>query len=253
MVDLELLPGDVIGYMPSGTPIRLVAGGADDDDDAGDGLDLEGGKPAGKKPAADADLDDDDDDSADDDAADDTAAAKKPAGQTYTEDDVAKLKASLTAARKESRDAKAALRKGLADAKTTQKAGSDDDTVAAAKEEATAAAVAKFKPVAVRAAAKAAFLEANFQNPTDARVSRLVRNLDMDAIEIDEDGVISGLDEQVEALVEEFEEMFTVPAAKAEPVKPKPPRGDTADKRTNPPAPKTTAERIAQRVLNSQS
>lgn len=222
-----------------------------DDDDADDGIDLTGGNTGGRKPAADAD--DDDDDTGDVDADDDADAKPVAAKKTYTQADVDKLTQSLVAARKEAREKQAALWKQLSELKAAQKPAVDvDDKVAAARAEAAEEAVKKFKPVAVRAAAKAAFLEANLQNPNDARVSRLVKNLDMDDIYIDEDtGAITGLDEQIGALVEEFAEMFTDPPATEAP-KPKPriTRADGSDRKNEPPAPKSTGERIAQRILN---
>ena len=213
----------------------LDNGPDDDDDDVGIDLD----KPANtRKTTSRDDSDEDDDEDDDGDKGDDRKPAdKKPAGKTYTQEDVDKLKTSLTAARAEARDKIRDLNKKVSDLRKAQKPPADgEDEVAKAREEAAAEVERRLKPVAVRAAAKAAFLAAHLQNATEARVGRLVRQLDMDAIEIDpDDGSITGLDEQVDALVEEYPELFT--AAKGddeEDEKPKPkrvPRGDAADRR----------------------
>lgn len=218
--------------------------GLDDDDDGDVGIDLDRPNTGRGRQAPADDTDDDDDDAGDGDADDDSDAEpvdkdKKPAGdKKYSQDDIDKLQGSLTAARKDARTKIADLRKQLTDLKKAQKPAPDtDDAVAKAREEATDAAVRQFKPIAVRAAAKAAFLEAKLLNPTDARVSRLVKQLDMDAIDVDpEDGSIDGLDDQVAALVEEYPELFGGSKDDADdppaPARKKIPRGDGADRRT---------------------
>lgn len=84
---------------------------------------------------------------------------------------------------------------------------SEDDAGKAVRE-AQEAAERKLKPVAVRSAAKAAFLEAGLQGGSD-RVAKMTRLLDLDAIEIDDDGEVSGLAEQVAAVKADYPELFT--------------------------------------------
>jgi hypothetical protein len=86
----------------------------------------------------------------------------------------------------------------------------DDDTKA--KREATEAALAQLKPVAIKATATAAFMRAG----ADAdKAHKLVRLLDLSKVDIDGE-VVHGLDEQVEELRDDWPELF----APAEPQKP---------------------------------
>lgn len=73
--------------------------------------------------------------------------------------------------------------------------------------EAQEAAERKLKPVAVRAAAKAAFLEAGLQGGSE-RVAKMTKLLDLDALEIDDDGEVSGLAEQVATVKADYPELF---------------------------------------------
>lgn len=83
-----------------------------------------------------------------------------------------------------------------------------EDADSKSKREATEAALASIKPVAIRAEAKAAFLAAG----ADAtKVSKLTRWLDLSKIEIDGDDV-TGLDDQVAELKQDFPELFGKPA-----------------------------------------
>jgi minor structural protein GP20 len=82
----------------------------------------------------------------------------------------------------------------------------EDDTGKAVRE-AQEAAEKKLKPVAVRAAAKAAFLEAGLQGGSD-RVAKMVKLLDLEALEIDDDGEVTGLTEQVAAVKTDYPELF---------------------------------------------
>lgn len=240
--------------------------GPDDDDDGDVGMDLDRPNTGRGRQAPADDTDDDDDDAGDDDGDDDRDAEpadkdKKPADdKKYSQGDIDKLQGSLTAARKDARTKIADLRKQLNDLKKAQKPAPDtDDAVAKAREEATEEAVRTFKPIAVRAAAKASFLEAKLLNPTEARVSRLVKQLDMDAIDVDpDDGLITGLDEQVEALVEEYPELFGVPKDDADDPPPaarkKIPRGDGSDRRTKQvdESKLTTGEKHERRLLGNR-
>jgi hypothetical protein len=106
-----------------------------------------------------------------------------------------------------------ALAKANAEAKTRREQlqaaqRQTEDDAGKAVREAQEAAEKKLKPVAVRAAAKAALLEAGYQNPTPERLTRAVKQLDLDSIEIDDDGEVSGLAEQVAAVKADYPELF---------------------------------------------
>lgn len=83
----------------------------------------------------------------------------------------------------------------------------ETDTEAAvrsAREEAEKAAEDVWKPRFVRKAAAAALVEAGLNGPAD----RLLKLIDMDEVEIDEDGELSGLDQQVRSLKKDFPSLF---------------------------------------------
>lgn len=105
--------------------------------------------------------------------------------------------ASLKAANSES--AKRRLR-----IKELEQASEDAD--ARATRIAAEAALSQYKPLAVQALAKAAFLEAGAPASKVARLSKL---LDAAAVDIDGDNV-SGLDDQIESIKAEFPELFQV-------------------------------------------
>lgn len=106
-----------------------------------------------------------------------------------------------------------ALGKANAEAKTRREQfqaaqRQNEDDAGKAVREAQEAAEKRLKPVAVRAAAKAAFLEAGLQGGSE-RVTKMTRLLDLDAIEIDDDGEVTGLAEQVSTVKADYPELFT--------------------------------------------
>jgi Phage minor structural protein GP20 len=78
----------------------------------------------------------------------------------------------------------------------------------------------QLKRVAINSAIKSELAAAGFQNATKDRVSRALRMIDTSAVDLDSDGEVDGLDEQIEALKLEFPEFFT--AATGGDEKPKP-------------------------------
>lgn len=81
------------------------------------------------------------------------------------------------------------------------------------RREAEEAALAKAKPGLVRAAARDAFKAAGLILPekgsADAAIARATRLLDMDAVEVDEDGTVSGIDQAVKDVRRDYPELFT--------------------------------------------
>lgn len=99
-----------------------------------------------------------------------------------------------------------------------------------AAREAEESAAAKYKPLAVKSAAKAAFIEAGANT---ARFERLFKLLDLDRIEFDGDDM-TGLAEQVDELKADVPELFTARRSPDEDdldVKPKPPKVTAAGRR----------------------
>lgn len=97
----------------------------------------------------------------------------------------------------------------------------------------------KFKTLFVNAAAKSALVEAGLSTGTD----RFLKMLDLSSIEVDEDGNVSGLDDQIESLKEDFKDLI---APKAPAKKPSV-KVDGAGRRETPAVPKTSAELLAER------
>lgn len=150
-----------------------------------------------------------------------------------SKDEWAKMQRALAKANTEAKT----RRDQLTQLRTT----SEDDAGKAAREQAEAAEK-KFKPVAVRSAAKSAFLEAGLQNATADRVAKLVRMLSLDDIVIDDDGDVSGLDEQVAAIKADCPELFT-------PTEKRVPRINTSDRPGTNGKPKRSSDLIAAQVL----
>jgi len=191
------LPGSVefepIGYLTSGAPVWPVRGaeGDDDDDSDGEGIDTGAGG------------DGDDDDDSDDD--DDDGKGKKG-------DDAGKGKKYVAPTEDEWRRTQAALTRANGDAKrhrlrvrelSKPKEGETD-----AAKTATDAAEKRYKPVAIRSAAKAAFLEAGLNDASPERVKKLLRMVDLDEVDVDGDGDVTGLDEQIESVKDDYPELF---------------------------------------------
>jgi hypothetical protein len=104
----------------------------------------------------------------------------------------------------------------------------DDDTKA--KREATEAALAQLKPVAIKATATAAFMGAG-ADETQAR--KLLRLLDLSKVDIDGE-VVHGLDEQVDEIKADWPELFAKPEStptEQQPQKPKTPAAQLGDRK----------------------
>lgn len=195
--DLPTEPGALLGYRKDGRPIFLAAGGAEDDDPEPD-------------PEADPEPDDDPEDDPEPEPEDDKpgpAGRRKPAakndeGDTQTAADLARARAALKKANAEARKHREELKK------LRQQHESEDEAKAReAKESGAKEAAAKLKPVAIRASARAAFLAAGAAGD-DANVKRLVRLLSMDDIDVDDEGDVTGLDDQVDEIKEQYPELF---------------------------------------------
>lgn len=98
----------------------------------------------------------------------------------------------------------------------------------------------KFKKLFVNTAAKSALTEAGLSTGTD----RFLKLIDFDSVEVDEDGTITGLDDQIAELKDEFAELLTPKEApKKTAVK-----SDGAGRRETPVTPKSSAQLLAERL-----
>jgi hypothetical protein len=116
-----------------------------------------------------------------------------------------------------------------------------------AKEEAAGAAEAKFKKIAVRAEAKAQFAQAGLNGKAD----RFLKMIDLEDVEVDDDGEIDGLDDQIEAIKAEFPEVFgdEDDEGNNKRKRKKVSRIDSGNKESKSGGKKSTAEKIAAQVL----
>lgn len=73
-----------------------------------------------------------------------------------------------------------------------------------AREEADANASKTWKPRIVRQAARAALVEAGLTGAPD----RLLKLVDVDQVEVDDEGEVTGLDEQIKGLKKDYPELF---------------------------------------------
>lgn len=165
------------------------------------------------------------------------AAATKDDGSPVTAADWVALNEALRKARKDAREAKRAK---------PQEPTSEAPDVDKVKAEAIAEAAAQWKPRVVKQAARSAFLEAGLVLPkdnADAAMSRALKLLEMDDLDITDDGQVDGLREQVDEIKRDFPELFAAPRTR-------PGRIDSADKagQTNG-KPRSTADHIANLVL----
>jgi hypothetical protein len=166
-------------------------------------------------------------------------AAVKEDGSPYTAADIEALNKALTAARKEARTARRA--------KPEDGDAPNPDDVA---RQATEAATGKWKPLVVKAHARTAFAEAGLAVPAgaegEAAIVRALRLLDLDDLDVADDGHVEGLKEQIEDIRREMPQLFTN-------ARQRPGRVDAADKSTQASAkPKTSAEMIAAALLGGR-
>ena len=97
----------------------------------------------------------------------------------------------------------------------------------------------KFKTLFVNTAAKAALAEAGLSVGTD----RFLKMLDLSSVEVDDSGNVTGLDDQIADLKEEFKDLLA-PKVVKKPVT----KVDGAGRRETPTVPKSSAERLAARL-----
>lgn len=98
---------------------------------------------------------------------------------------------------------------------------------------------ARYRAPLVKAAARVALSEAGLSGATD----RVMRLLDLEALSVDDDGDVIGLDGEVGRIKQEYPEFFQ--AAKSKPK----PRPTAADRQPAEEKPRSSAERHAMKVL----
>lgn len=153
-----------------------------------------------------------------------------------TKQDWENVQLALKKARQDARQAKREAKAG-----TSAEGGSTEaPDVDKAVKEATTATEARYKPMVVKAAARAAFAEAGLVMPKgngDAAMGRVIRLLDLDDLDIDDDGQVSGLVEQIDDIKADFPELFASTR--------RPARVDGADKPAGSAKPQSSADALA--------
>ncbi len=213
-----------IGMLNNGRPVWPVLGAEGDEDEGADEGAEEGAEGEGGDDAA-----------QEEDASEEEA--KKPApkkAEMVSRAELLKATAARDAAKRELREERAAIAK--------LKQQGEDDTAKAireAAEEAASAAEKKYKPIALRAALLTAGVKAG-------RIAGAVKLLEIDDIEVDGNGEVSGLEGQLDGLREDWPELFAgQEEPKAREARPSSRAADGADKKPAPKKPLTPTERQA--------
>lgn len=229
-----------IGVLPSGRPVWPVIGAAPDDDGGDDG-------------------DEDDGDDADSGGADDGEPGGGETGDGWTpptkdewdEIERRRLKANNEARRRRKDLDK--LRAQIAELQA-QKAAPPADGVDAAKiANDLAAATAKAESAttrekaAMRAAARQAIISAGYNAQRDGKLmASILGMVDLSELDVDDDGDVTGLDDEIEKIKAELPALFAEPEPeKAE--KRRAPKADTSDKKP-PETPETYEKKLARQM-----
>ena len=210
---------EIVGYRRDGRPIWPILGAAPDDDE------IEGGDE-------DPEDDEEDSDSEEDDSEEEDEKEKKPPAKKTPAKKASgdRLGASGKSALERERAARKNAERQLREVR--RKNESDQDRI---EREAEEAAAGRYKPAAIKAGARAALTEAKIKGD----VTRAVRLINLDDCDVDEDGEIIGLDDQIARLKSDFPDMFETTTRR------KIPRVDGAPRRPTKNEPKTSAEKIA--------
>lgn len=190
-----------IGVLPSGRPVWPVLGGAPEEDEDEEG---DEGEAAGEDGQDEGQEEGEAEEESEGDADGEEAEEGKKPAKKKAEETVSR--SELTKAIKARQDAKAQLREAKAElAKLKQENETSAEKAAReAREAAEAAAEKRYKPIAIRAA----LLEAGVKS---AKVKGALKLLEMADIEVDGDGEVTGLDDQLDGLKEEWPELFASP------------------------------------------
>ncbi|MEU7240317.1 hypothetical protein [Streptomyces sparsogenes] len=229
---ISLPPRTLIGVV-AGRPVYNIAGGSGEGDAPAD----EGGDDS---------ADDDEEEEPDGGGDEETGRGEEPKPKPPAKKDDGD--GWKPPSRDEWARTQAALKKANEDAKRNrfkakeleQQARAGETEHEKALREAREEGEKRFRTPLVKAAARVALAEAGVNGGTD----RVLRLVDMDALSVDEDGDVVGLDAEVDRIRGEYPEFFQAPA------KPKPKaRPTAADRKPAEEKPKSSAEQHAMRVL----
>ncbi|WP_030168965.1 hypothetical protein [Streptomyces sp. NRRL S-813] len=245
---ISVPPGTILGRRADGRPIYVIAGGAETDDE----------------PDIEVEVDDDPEDEPDPVEDDEPEPEDKPKPKPPTKktepddykppskDEWARTQAAL---KKANDDAK---RHRLRNKELEEKARGDETEHEKALREAREEGEKRYRTPLVRTAVRGALVEAGalafLQDEKDpeaqssrekgeSRLKRLMKLVDTESLDIDDDGTVSGLEAAVDELRRDYPELFSAPARKPKARPTGAPRPPAQEK------PKSTAELHAQRIL----
>jgi hypothetical protein len=246
---ISLPPGTVLGYRADGRPIHVIAGGSEIDDEPDTEV------PDEPEPEEEPQPDDEPEPA-------ETPKPKPPAAKKDetkpddykppSKDEWARTQAAL---KKANDDAK---RHRLRNKELEEKARGDETEHEKALREAREEGERRYRAPLVRTAARSALIEAGalafLQDEKDpdsatarekgeSRIKRLLKLVDTESLDVDDDGSVSGLDAAVDELRRDYPELFAAPARKSK-VRP-----TGAPRQPAPEKPRSTAELHAARLL----
>jgi hypothetical protein len=249
LAGISLPPGTILGYRADGRPIHVIAGGAEDDEP-----DIEVDDEPDPDPA-----DEPDDEPEPDDKPKPKAPAKKtepaPGDDDYTAPSKAEWARTQAALKKANDDAK---RHRLRNKELEDQGRASETEHEKSLREAREEGERKYRAPLVRTAARGALIEAGAlaflgdekdpesqaaKEKGESRLNRLLKLVDTEALDIDDDGSVAGLDAAVDDLRRDYPELFAAPARKPKP------RPTGAGRQPAPDKPKSTAEQHAARLL----
>lgn len=227
---ISVPPGTILGYRADGRPIYPIAGGAETDDEPDIEVEVD------DTPEADpVDDPEPETDPEPDDKPKPKPPAKKPPEEEFkppSKDEWARTQAAL---KKANEDAK---RHRLRNKELEEKVRGDETEHEKALREAREEGEKRFREPMKKAGVRAALAEAGFTVP-----DRLMKLIDWDAVSVDDDGDLIGVEAEVDRVKNDYPELLPQekPKPKARPTgAPKPAAVDK---------PKSTAEIHANRIL----
>lgn len=251
-VRISLPPGTIIGYV-AGRPVYNIAGGAPEDDDVEVDDSPEEETPKVEEPAD--DVEDEPEEEPKPKPPAKKTAEPKPGDDDYVAPSKSEWARTQAALKKANDDAKRhRLRNKELEEKTRADESDHEKALRLAREEGEK----RFRAPLVKTAARGALIEAgalaflaeekepdsrDAKDKGESRINKLMRLLDTDTLEVDEDGSVSGLEAAVDDLRQDWPELFAVPARKVKVRPTAAPRPPAEEK------PRSAAERHALRAL----
>lgn len=245
---ISLPPGTIVGYV-AGRPVYNIAGGAEGDDE------IEVDDAPEEEPEVEEEVEEEPEE-----APKPKPPAKKTAPKPGADDYVApsptewaRTQAALKKANEESKLNRLRLKE------LEEKGRANESDHEKALREARETGEKRYRAPLVKTAARSALIEAgalaflaeekdpesrDAKDKGESRLGRLMRLVDIDSLDVDDDGSVSGLDSAVDDLRRDYPELFAVPAKPR--VKPRP---TAAARQPADDKPKSTAARHAARAL----